>query len=104
MWRMENGELLFSVFLSIIIREHPIYLAGRKSETNKGSHFSHIIKYHAELNCGAHYHRMLWRSKVQKVSKGIQKFSCRIDQRLHSMIVEMRPTVQEMPTTGDCHK
>ena len=74
-----NRESLLTVFLSITIREYPIYLPGRKFKTNKGSNFSHIIKPHAKLNCGTHYHRMLWRSKVRKVPKGIKKFSWRID-------------------------
>lgn len=54
-----NREALFTVFLSMRIREYPIYSPGRKFKTNKGSHFSHIIKTHAKLNCGIHYHRML---------------------------------------------
>lgn len=74
-----NRDALFTVFLSIIITGYPIYLSGRKFKTNKGSHFSHIIKSHAKLNRGTHYYRMLWRSKVQKVPKGIEKFSWRID-------------------------
>lgn len=54
-----NREALLTVFLSMRIREYPIYSPGRKFKTNKGSHFSHIIKTHAKLNCGIHYHRML---------------------------------------------
>lgn len=74
-----NREALFTVFLSVIISEYPIYLSGRNFKTNKGSNFSHITKSHAKLNCESHYHRMLWRSKVQKVQKDIKKFSWKID-------------------------
>lgn len=74
-----NREALVTVFLSIIIREYPIYLPGRKFKTNVGSHFSHIIRSHSKLNCATHYHGMLGRSKVQKAPKGIKNFSWRID-------------------------